>query len=806
MSSNQDVTTPTPSQEPLQKFFLAIFYWAIATIILLGLVYWVYQLTAPATEPQPTPNLTATLEQALLIALGPPTETPTPQTPTTPTQTPTRTRTPLATFTPTITPTPSPTATRTPLPLLPTLTPVLPGSGPEGFSLSHLSAEEYDYTITLLQGFPELLPEGRLDRRYFDSFYHASVLQSEAILAYPQQPLATQWRWGLAYNLAQMGDERSTVQYAYLLNNALNEGQVPLADLPGWIRAQDQRLDLQVLQVPPIQEHLSNYILQLETLGGALFFWVVETPDHFQVFALRDESNFTQPTRSELSWGDFTGDGLQELVLTTTGPDPRNVNFPSIFDLSTSPPKPLPFKPNQEFEIGLENQHRWLTTKADEPQLQFEATVYPPCPLTIRHTYQWSGQWFERIQASYQVTPVSSLLEFCELLVDQAATVWGPSAAIQIMEALLPEWPPQTTSGKTYPPDEGDQWRYRLGVYHALMGDLTSADSYFQEVIRSPAIPWSPWVEAARRFARDYTTPGGLYRACVEATFCNPRLALKNWVASLPPEQVPDALYYLAEGGVAIRSTAPFDFDGDGVLERWFTLRHTLASRLEFWILVESETGARAFFIDTVDTSQPVLTRYTDPNGRAYVWLGRQHSFRLTRVANSPEVSITSLPATYYFTDFTNRVAKDALQALLSGFSPATIRNQLVEFYDSDTFLCTTKEDCARFFYALGLAAELSGQEELAIEFYLKIWQEAFESPFATVARMKLAYKPGFGPPSTPTPTPSNTPTATPTFTLTPTTAPTSTATPTPDPNQTATPTPSITLTPPPTNTSEPYP
>jgi hypothetical protein len=390
-------------------------------------------------------------------------------------------------------------------------------------------------------------------------------------------------------------------------------------------------------------------------------------------------------------------------------------------------------------------------------------------------------------------------------LVNQASTTWGFPAAIQIMEQLLPDWPPPSTTEKTYPLDSADEWRFRLGVYQAQAGNLSAAKSYLDQIIQSPVVPRSRWVTAAGKFKAGLESPKAFHQACLDTTYCNPRLSLRDWIASLTLEQAPYVIYHLAGGGVAVRFSDRFDFEGDGYPERWFTIRHHPMDRLEFWILAEGTQGTQALFVTTVENNQPNLIRYTDYDGRAYVWIDAQQSFRLVRGPDPMSTSIELLPPSYYYSALTNQIANNAINSLLTGFSPPTVLEELQNHLESRTFTCLNKEDCARFYYALGLAAELSGDEVLAIDSYLKIWWDSFESPFSTLVRMKLAYKPGFGPVPTitPTATRTSTPTKTPTPTQTVLTA-TATNTPTPthtqDPNMTYTPTGTA------TSTTDPYP
>ncbi|MBU0510260.1 MAG: hypothetical protein KJ638_00970, partial [Chloroflexi bacterium] len=767
---------------------------------------------APRVTPTVTPDITGTL-QALILAAGPPSSTPTATH--TPSLTPTASRTPLPTFTPTVTLTPSPTPTITPSPRLPMLTPALPNDEKEAFRVADWSPNQFNYAIALMEGYPENLPrtDSTEEAEYYAAFYCAAVMQSEALLNYPNVPAAAGWRWGLAYNLARTGDPRSNLQYAALLTQALNSGKASPENLADWVRLQDPRLTITSPSPPNLGEGSTGQLLELNTTGGSAFLWLAESTSGYTVYSLSSEIDFPNQAQSETFWGDLTRDRVDELIIFTLGPQPRKLYFPRVFDLTKTPPKELYFAPNQGFEIGLENEYQWAAVQNAQgsANLQFAATVYPPCPVTITHTYRWTGQSLERTLADYDLRPISSLLSYCEPLVGQAAGVWGPEAAIPIMETLLPDWPPPQSS---FALDAHDEWRYRLGIYHALMGNTEAAEAYLGGIIDSPAVAGSRWITPAREFMADSRTPAGLYQACVDASFCDPRLALQNWVASLPPEEAGNVLYHLGSGGVAIRYTHSFDFEGDGNPERWFTFRHKVSGRLEFWIVVETEEGAQALFVDTVDTNQPTLTRYTNHEGQSIVWLGSQQSFRLERFPNTNEVSISLLPPSYFYADLTNQITDNAMRSLLSGFSALIIRTELIDLYESDSFACLNSEDCAHFAYALGLASELSGDEETAVEAYLTLWWDYFESPFTTIARLKLAYKPGYGPPPTFTPTPTITPTYTPTQTPTSTPTETPTVTNTIDPNVTPTitltpsitPTPIFSYTPSPTSTVTPTP
>ncbi len=802
-----------PLSDDLWRIILAVIYWSAAVVVLLVVIFGVIKLTSPSSPASPTPDLTATLQQAILEALGPATATPVPSITPIPPDTPMPSITPIASLIPSITPSPLPTATPTSTPLLPTLTPALPADTNEAFQLKPLSAQDYDHLITLMEVFPELLPDRDENDAYYTSFFYAMLANYEALLHYPKNPLAEGWRWRLANHLNQIGDQRTSIHYANLISQGLNNQGLALEDLPSWIQLGDPNLSLAVLNVNPIGVNITNRVLEIQTPGGSIYLWLVDDGNQYKVYALADETNYQSHLPSEVIWGDINDDQWQEIIIFTPRSEGRNLDFPRVFNLAQNPPEELFFRRDQKFRIGLENEYDWKVTRNDAGynDLQLTATVYPPCLLDIEQTYTWMDGWIVRRDESYQIQPISELLGYCELLVDQASAIWGYPAAIEIMEQLLPDWPPPPTPEKTYPLDSADEWRFRLGVYQALAGNTSGARSYLNQILQSPIVPRSRWVTAAGKFIAGLDSPKAFYKACLDTTYCNPRLALAYWIASLSPEEAPYALYHLSGGGASIRYTGSFDFEGDDFPERWFTIRHHPMDRLEFWVLTEGTQGPQGLFVTTVEYNNPNLIRYTDYDGLAYVWIDAEQSFRLVRGPDPLEVSIELLAPTYYFTALTNQVSTNALKSLLTGFSPDTILAELQTYLESSSFTCMNKDDCARFYYALGLAAELSGNEALAIDYYLKIWWDSFESPFSTLVRLKLAYKPGYEPTPTITPSPTITltPTISPTPTITspPTLTPTATSTgptPTASSTPTATSTSTATSTPTATNTQDP--
>lgn len=814
------IPEPPVSKDKSRKIVIIIAYWVIACLCLLISIGAILLITIPKNSPQQgtlTPDITLTLQAALLTAI-PPTFTYTPSPIPSITPSPLPTWTPLPTLTPSISPTPTTTGTVTPKPPPPTLTPARPREEAAAFLIAEWLPQDFDYIIALAEDYPNTLPEdqrGPLNRDYYAAYRYAVILQGEALLAHPNAFEATNWNWSQAYNLARTSNPQAVVRYASLINEAYNTEGVQIGNLEGWIRQNDPRLWLEIFKRPTIGANLQNQLLKLNSEGGSAYLWLVETTSGTTVYPLSSEFDFPERMLPDQYWSDITRDGIEELVIHRPNAPIREIRFPRVFNLSQNPPQELHFKPNQDFDIGLENEYLWdsVIGESGGEDLRYTATVYPPCPVTINHTYHWNGLWIERNYADYAIRPVAGIVSYCELVVNQAAWVWGPETAIPLMETLLLDWPPTGASEpRTYPTDAKDEWRYRLGIYYALTGDITTADEYFQDLIDSPTIPGSRWVKPAQEFQRGLDNPEGIYQSCIPVEFCDQRLALENLVAAIPTDAPHDILYYLTGAGIAVRYTHEFDFEGDGIPERYLTFRHHPDQKLEFWIMAEKDSGYEALFVDTVDVSQPTLTRYVDRQGVSIVWLNTQQSFTLGRFKDTDEVYIIRYAPSYFYSDFTLDTADSAINALLSGASPLPLRDELVALRRSENYACLNDDDCAYFYYTLGLANQLGLDEAGAVDSYLYIWNEYFNSPFTPMARLKLAYKPGYGPPPTFTPTPTNTATATNTPTITPSPTLTHTPGPSPTPTSTNTPGPSPTstntgsATPTPTDTQTPTP
>ncbi len=744
----------------------------------------------------------------------------------TPTITPTRTITPTPTKTPTITLTPSPTRTLRPTPTptitltpshtpTPTLTPTPTGpptliaAVPDPGSIYLLeswSAERAAAAVALLDNYPNTLlarDRGEDDSGYYAAFYPATIAQQEALLRFPNSTHADRWRWGLAYNLARLGDERGAQQYALLIEAALNGSDTSMDELVDWFSDMEPRFKLKLQALTLGEGAQAAWAARLDGAGSALLS-IRQDENTFAVSAAASRFDFIErPEYSSLA-ADITGDALDEIILYRLEPSQE---LPLALNLVGETSEPLPFHPSSaSFIAGTDYTGEWRVenTTGSAPDLVFSADLFPACPLKLERRFVWDGEWLQPLGVTYQLTPITQTLSYCRYVIDHAASLWGAETAADLAAVLLPDWPPASDeNGKPFPADERDRWRFRLGVYRAAAGQTEEARRVLQDLIQTPYAANSSWVGKAQVFLETYnSSAGGFYRACLQADFCQPAWALQQLAASLDASSNTRLLQGLWDAGVRQRAAGYFDFDGDGQDELWLTIQHRPGEILEFWIFFSSEGRVWALSLGEVESSRPTVEIYQEGEPPS-VLLENSRAFSVLSPGGRGEPYLQPVELPRFYPNRFNLALEELIDDLFAGDPPAQVLRGLQALQDTPGLLCIGDWSCDRYFYMVGLAAEMSGDKAVAVEHYLWIWRNHSRSPYTTLARLKLSGA-VLLPTGTATLPASETPTGTPapTVTGTPPTAtitltPTETVNPYPDP---------FTETPIPTATTDPYP
>ena len=757
---------------------------------------------APETHTN-TPFLTAT-------ATPLPTETPTPTNTFFPTSTATITLTPTRTSIPTQTPTPLGPPTLTPARAL-----VLSGN----YDLVRWSPEQADYMTRLMNDYPNTLSEserGDDNQAYYQAFQYAITAQKEAILRYPDAPQADGWSWDLAYNYARTGDDRAGKQYAELIVQALNRGETEIPYLISWLAGREPRMDLFMVEMETLSGYLGSYLLEIRGSGSS-FIWLLQSTSGFRAYPLLTNFDFVNNPQADWILTDLNGDpgdGQEVAIYFSNLPGEYWLNPPHVYNLSQIPPKELPFLPAEHiFNVGMDFNNNWAAypNQNGGGDLLFKSTVFPACPVTIQRQYHWNGDYFGFVSDRFSVAEDVTTPSYCQTIVDHAANTWGPSAAIAVMQPLLPDWPPEKDmNGQNYPLDAKDEWRYRLGIYYALTGDDQNARRYFMELVSNPSVFSSSWVRPAREFLEIYQLPEDLYLACLPAEYCNPSHAIETLVSQILPTD--DVLNELRSLGVNTSSSGWFDYDDDEEAERWFTVRYRSRTRLNYWILAAYSLGYQALNVGQVDSTDPSLEYLEDVfiqedalHLQPAVLLDGKIAFSMQRLPDTQEPYLVDVPLRK---EYPNRfLAGVALAegALFAGESPSKVQDELLNLAYYPGLLCEGTWSCDSYYYLLGLASELAGDSRGAVDAYHRLWLDYSRSPYTTMARLKLSGGVYISPTPTASLTPVGTSPVTPTQTATP--VPTVTGTPptaTPSPTATATLDPNITITATPTPTQTP--
>jgi len=810
-SSSPEPSPPDPNTEQhSQQMTLLVMLGVLIFVILVAAFVYFFALRGRSGQAQQAQSLVATQvpEAAPLPSLTSTTTVTATASPTLrATFTPEPTRTSTMTLTATVTPTP---------PLAPSLTPAVPVEDNTRYDLIDWTPELADRLIVELQAYPDTLSafaRGEDNSGYYAAFSYAVTALKEALLQFPSAPQAANWQWQLAYNLARTGESPAIPFFSSMITQELNSGDVRLEGLFDWGNSQNPPAAIEVFPLDTPTGFLSSNLVKV-SLGenGSGFFWLIEQPSGFESYPLTSDFDFVYPTQVDYFVQDLIGEGSSVAgIFRRSVPNTNQYQTPRLFSLAQRPPVELGFAAFTPPEIGPEFENNWepLPGGAPEGDLQFQTTVFPACPVTVTHNYEWNGLTFEFRSAEYQIQPDQELLGYCEQAINHSASVWGLETTVQLMETLLPDWPPETTlDGDPYPADALDEWRYRLAIYQALSGKMEEASGYANAIVNNPATPDSRWIAPAQDFLTTFNDQADIYEVCLAASFCDPRRAFESLIKTISPEDYQNVRPILAEAGVTYLSSGFFDFDRDGQTETWLAIRHQTGSDLEFWILFQEEDQITPLFVDYLDTAPPRIT-YREPiQEPPVVSIDPGFTFQIARQGEAGVPSIYFVDEEVVFSADRMELELDRAETeLLGGGDVEPIRIALIELRNSPIFTCSYLL-CPRYLYLLGLANELVLEKDLAIDAYLELWRNFLGNPYVTMARYKLsgpAIPPG--PTITPTRTITPRPSATRPFfrTSTPTWTPTVTGTP-----PTATPTitgtistPTVTLTP---TETEPYP
>lgn len=655
-----------------------------------------------------------------------------------------------------------PTVTRT---LISTFAPNTASLNPESYKLQSWSAEKADLMIA--QVLSHLRAEE--DNPYYQSTYgwssymeqfeYLAFAEKEALLRFPDAPQATYWKWDLCYNLAFSYQSAESIHapelpcYAKLIQNGLNSGETNLRDLSDWFYSHEARFSFDITSLSPLRDYSSAHVMTLEYNAVLL---VLEKDGVFDVQGLMSNMFFYRESGSKFQLLDLTGDDFPEIIIYFNRSHCcGSWSSHSVYEFSSGRPYRLFFKnldgSSSYVSSAFDSEITSLDKNSESPGFLFNGhydkgdPLFQLCNLRQYEKYYWDNDRFELVKTWLGIDPPDKYddIEFCKFVLDTAKERGELNMAVEAIGSI-----------QVGAPDiEMDQMLYRLGEYHARLGNTEKAKDYFTKVIATRELSGetqSQWTENAQLFLDGYENNDAYYITCSVIADCNMQDALREIIAGTRLESFSIIVETLKNRNIPIQASGYADFNNDGNREQWIVVRHPNQSINELWVLAKSPKKVWSLFLASIATTKPDFKTF---NGTSMIELSTTNGMSLFSLE---ELSLTDQPYILLHNDGYSPLDEElymlhsSLQGSLNDISgqlmnrvaPAKLKDALIELQASKTYNCEETTLCAELYYLLGLNNELLGDDQAATEAYLQLWETYPGSLYAVMARSKLEHIP----------------------------------------------------------------
>ena len=631
------------------------------------------------------------------------------------------------------------------------------------------------------------MPLSQYSLLYRAAFYAAW----NAHLYFPEDSRAKMWEWKMAYYAAMGGDSDVAAHiYTQKVTRAINEDKVPINRLPSWFQSGELHSEYKTphfefgIEPVDISSRDGTYLIQLGVKGGidipgAMCLLVAINKNHAETFLAYDgfaKSGFFPTLRnpSYCTLEDATGDGIDEIIAHNWSGGHVGTSTLQIIDLSTLPPKALPFGAEEKDQVSAWN---GLTEEFENQNGRIQIPVIEKlgqCDIYLTRYFEWNGNWFEPVDISLNLAKsgITSLKD-CYYYIPYRSDKVTTSEAAQILDEAIKVYSPGSESEK----DILEEFRVKKALTYLFAGDPGKAIEIFQEIADKPIKEDGIWVEPTKKFLQIYQKPDDLYRACVALTahdFNRPVMIdnpnnITHAVINLCHSQALDltmskvaqsaSLNYftsqLRADGVKITSEGWLDLDQDGKVELWFITEPPIQLYYQLWIVSDYPNGIKIFDGGTYPTPKfhPNIKQLS--SSRFLIDVGQPRKLIWSRDEKTNEPSLTSLNEWQDPNDTTNYSAitedlkdfrekqeqfhmNDNFKASYEAFL------ETANHYETCPFLLFPpagdfyKYECGNYYYTIGFSAELAGDNMAAQKMYEKIIKEYPDSPMALLAREKM--------------------------------------------------------------------
>jgi hypothetical protein len=666
-------------------------------------------------------------------------------------------------------------------------------SSSEDYQLAPWTADRADETITKMEeevlGFweAELEPWER-----FPPYAAVWYVVGDALTQFPDDPRQEKWRWKMAYYMALAGEGYEAIEiYADLIANALNQDGIRPQDLPDWFRSGEMSPNyltpLFALEIEPITVpgREGGYLLNIGELTdidtpGSSCVLLVENEGVYKTYIIYDgfpEDGFWIGLRNPSSCNakDVTDDGIDEIICDQWIGGHVGTGYVRVFDITSLPPKAMPFSPAQEDYLAVWNSSiRGFPKQDGKTQIQI-SRLFASCTESVLINFQWNGAWFEVSHGEIEFWETPYQDEYttftCAGNIQQFASELNHQDAFWIYDGAYTAY----LQNEMNSIEMLDEFRVLMGLTSAYQGDYEMTRSIFRAIEDAPTTVGSIWIEPAQEFLQAFQSPSDLYRACslleacvpyyagyvadkecVDIRLCDDQKVVEALISTVystyPLEQIPGSLRL---AGLDVRAEGLHDFDRDGRGELWFNVLPPGDTTYQFWIVAEYNRGIKplmAFEGLPSEISESSLIEGTPIEVYEDFDFTYKQTFALVRhpLTDEPFIAIHEvMEPSLQMQDL--GLFLSLRKSLYAGNDPRPIYEQLLSI-DNESAHCPFEEededgiiwsvyDCAAFNYTLAFAAELAGKEKEAIERYFYVFNRYPARPFALLAQAKLVQK-----------------------------------------------------------------
>jgi hypothetical protein len=608
------------------------------------------------------------------------------------------------------------------------------------------------------------------------SYYRAAQYAAwEALLHFPNDPRVEIWRWKLAYYAALSGDtDLATTIYSGLIEQSLNEREITLQELPSWFQSGELEETLGTpsfslnIQTNKSQNEAESSIIEISpysftTSAGSCFLVRKENQQYFVYVIHSGFSGVAISARNytNCAFEDLTGDNSNEVVVEDWIGVHTGWASIQVFDISSLPPKALPFKSL----TGVEYFGRGNSTNVSFSDGKWKIQILDKIgqlDTYIARNLEWNGKWFETKSAeiSNPVSCTPSLVYYAQQVLDTQFTI---EIIDQALNTIIPE-------------SDADiqclaELQIEKGLLYLFANQPDEARDVFANIVKNPISLDNIWVEPVSDFLDAYQNPSDIYKACSVLTACDPnranltesedtclpinfcyREAFDRILTHLIPTIELDSLIPgLESAGIDIASNGLVDLDNDGSDELWFAVSPPSKRWFDIWIASGYPEGVQVFRLTSIQNEYPEFEIEIKSSNQTIIELNKFVKYMWSRDPN------TNVPLLETISEWANENYavinvdleryKKLRQSLFVTDKISNISVELLEIYNKyDTcpfaILLTVDGEniyeCGNYYYTIGLAADMSNNEAMATEIFTKLLELYSNHPMEILAESKL--------------------------------------------------------------------